>query len=78
MGFDKDHGAFNKKIQPQDPLEEIDLGDGTTKRPTYISVNIDLELRLEVVNVLHEFKDCFSWDYNKILGLSRELVELKL
>ncbi|XP_050898023.1 uncharacterized protein LOC127104927 [Lathyrus oleraceus] len=34
-------------MQPQDPLEEIDLGDGTTKRPTYISANIDLNVRFE-------------------------------
>lgn len=67
-----------KKMQPQDPLEEIDLGDGSTRRPTYISANIDPNMRLEVIELLKEFKDCFPWDYNEMPGLSKELVELKL
>jgi len=31
-----------KKLQAQDPLKEVDLGDGTIKRPTYISTKIDI------------------------------------
>lgn len=65
-------------MQPQDPLEEIDLGGGITKRLTYISANIDPKLRLTIINILNEFKDYFSWDYNKMISLSRELMELKL
>lgn len=59
-------------------MDEVDLGNGTIRRPTYISANIDLSLRLKGIKLLHEFKDCFSWDYNEIPGLSRDLVELKL
>lgn len=62
LDFEKDWVMSITKIQPQDPLEEIDLGDGTTKRTTYISQNIDLKLKLEVINLLHEFKDLFSWN----------------
>lgn len=54
------------------------MGDGTNKRLTYISANIDPVLRIEVINLLREYKDCFAWDYNEITGLSRDLVELKL
>lgn len=78
LDFEKDPSASTTKMQPRDPLEEIHFGDGTTKRPTYISANIDPKLRLEITNILHELKDFFSWDYNEIPGLSRELVELKL
>ncbi|XP_058784321.1 uncharacterized protein LOC131659100 [Vicia villosa] len=67
-----------EKMQPQDPLEEIDLGKEGDKRPTFISANIDPELRSQVILLLKEFKDCFAWDYNEMPGLSRELVELKL
>src|ERR1044072_16964 len=67
-----------KKMHPQDPLEEIDLGTEGDKRPTYISANIDPKLRSEVISLLKEFKDCFSWDYNEMPGLRRDLVELKL
>ena len=65
-------------MQPHDPLEEIDLGDRSTIRPTYISANIDPSLRIKVIKLLKEFKDYFAWDYNEMPGLSRELVELKL
>jgi len=34
LSFEKDPSLVTKKIQAQDPLEEIDLGDGSVKRPT--------------------------------------------
>ena len=39
---------------------------------------IDPELRLEVIHLLKEFKDCFAWDYDEMPGLDRGLVELQL
>jgi hypothetical protein len=77
LGFEKDPRA-PEKMRPQDPLEEVDLGENGDKRPTYISANIDKELKSEVISLLKEFKDCFAWDYNEMPGLSRDLVELKL
>ncbi|PNX90716.1 hypothetical protein L195_g046841 [Trifolium pratense] len=52
-------------MQAQDPLQEIDIGDGSIKRPTYISANIDPSLRDRMVELLKHYKDCFAWDYNK-------------
>src|ERR1043165_538877 len=77
LGFEKDPMA-PEKMQPQDPLEEVDLGEKGDKRPTYISANIDPELKMKVISLLKEFKDCFAWDYNEMPGLSRDLVEHKL
>ncbi|XP_058732908.1 uncharacterized protein LOC131604489 [Vicia villosa] len=34
LGFEMDPEGSVKRMQAQDPLEEIDLGDGDTKRPT--------------------------------------------
>lgn len=59
-------------------LEEINLGDGTNKTPTYISAKLDPSLKIKVIEILKEFKDCFAWDYHEILQLSQDLVELKL
>ncbi|KAK2444839.1 hypothetical protein QL285_015834 [Trifolium repens] len=78
LGFEKDPISQSHKMQAQDPLQEIDLGDGLTKRPTYISVNIPPDLKAKVVQLLLEFKDCFAWDYNEMPGLSRKLVEHEL
>ncbi|PNY08742.1 hypothetical protein L195_g005274 [Trifolium pratense] len=78
LGFEKYPLSSSQKMQAQDPLEEIDIGDGSIKRPTYISANIPKELHAKLVELLKEFKDCFAWDYNKMPGLSRNLVEHRL
>jgi len=66
------------KMRAHDPLEEVDLGDGTVKRPTYVSAKMPKEFKDRVVELLKEHKECFAWDYNEMPGLSRKMVELKL
>jgi hypothetical protein len=61
-----------------DPLEEIDVGDGITPRPTSINKNMSLEHKDAIIKLLRDYVDCFSWNYYKMLGLSRELVEHRL
>src|ERR1044072_7239915 len=78
LGFERDPNISTKRMQAQDPLEEVDLGDGEIKNPTYISAKIDPDLKNEMVCLLKEFKDCFAWDYNEMPGLSRDLVEHRL
>ncbi|CAJ2672886.1 unnamed protein product [Trifolium pratense] len=78
LGFEKDPSSSSQKMQAQDPLEEVDIGDGSIKRPTYISANIPKDLRDKLVELLKEFKDCFAWDYNEMPGLDRNLVEHRL
>lgn len=78
MGFEKDLVESATKMHPQDPLEEVDLGDEVVKRMAYISANINPGLRLKVIKLLHEFKYCFSRYYNEMSCLSKDLVELGL
>jgi len=78
LGFEKDPLGSTTKMRAQDPLEEVDLGDGFVKRPTNVSAKINKEFMDRIVELLKEYKDCFTWDYNEIPGLSREMVELKL
>lgn len=78
LGLEKDLVASTMKLQPQDPLEEIDFGDGANKRLVYISANIDPSMRIKVISLLQEYKDYFAWDYNEMSDLRRDLVVLKL
>ncbi|CAJ2653075.1 unnamed protein product [Trifolium pratense] len=78
LGFEKDPHSSIQRMQAQDPLQEVDIGDGSVKRPTYISANIDPTLRERMVELLKKYRDCFSWDYNEMPGLSRNLVEHRL
>ena len=70
LGFEKDPMGPMQKIQAQDPLEEVDLGDGSIKRPTYISAYINNNFKAQTIELLKEYKDCFAWDYNEMPGLS--------
>lgn len=78
LGFEKCPLTLTKKMQAQDPFEEVDLGCGTNKRPTYISGKLDPSLKIQVSKVLKEIKYCFVWDYDEMPGISWDLVELKL
>ncbi|KAK2415056.1 hypothetical protein QL285_037577 [Trifolium repens] len=78
LGFEKDPISSSQRMQAQDPLQEIDIGNGSVKRPTYISANINQDLKVKVIALLKEYKDCFAWDYNEMPGLSKELVEHRL
>jgi hypothetical protein len=57
LGFTKDPMSDTPKMQVQDLLKEIDIGDGLGKRPTYISANITPGLTEKLVLLLKEFKD---------------------
>ncbi|GKV17036.1 hypothetical protein SLEP1_g27591 [Rubroshorea leprosula] len=66
------------KAEVQDPLEEINLGFESEPNVTFISASLKPQTRDQIVRLLHEFKDCFAWDYSKMPGLDRKLVEHKL
>lgn len=57
LGFEKNPLNESQKMQAQDPLEVINLGDGITKRPTYISTKVGSEMRTKLVKVLNEYRD---------------------
>jgi ribonuclease HI len=61
-----------------DPLEEVDIGDGTTPRPTFVQKNMKADYKVKVIELLKEYVDCFAWEYHEMPGLSRELVEHRL
>ena len=61
-----------------DPLEEVDIGDGTISRPTFVNKNLDAGYKADLIKLLKEFVDCFAWNYHEMPGLSRDLVEHRL
>lgn len=67
-----------KKMKAQDPLNEVNLRDKTNKKPTYISKFLNRDLRGNIIALLHEYKDCFAWDYDEMLGLSKDLSQNKI
>ena len=76
--IDGNKGKLGHGFMSADKLKQIDIGPGDKPRPTYISANLDPEFRIELINLLKEYKDCFAWDYSEMPGLSRDLVEYRL
>ena len=61
-----------------DPLEEVDIGDGSVTRPTFINKNLKADCKAKLIELLKEYVCCFAWEYHEMPGLSRELVEHRL
>jgi hypothetical protein len=40
-----------------------------------VNQNLKADYKAELIAPLKEYVDCFAWDYIKMPGLSRELVE---
>jgi len=76
--FFEDEGKLGFGFTSADVLEEIDLGDDSKPRPTYISAKLDPEYKKELISLLREYKDCFAWDYFEMPGLDRSIVEHRL
>ena len=60
------------------PLEEMEIGDGTTPRPTFVSQNLEAGYKQVLIALVREYVDYFAWEYHEMPGLSRELVEHRL
>jgi hypothetical protein len=71
----KDLDKLTQGFTSVDHLEEIDMGDGKTSRPTFVNKT---DPRNEMIGLLKEYSDCFSWNYTEMPGLSREIVEHRL
>ncbi|KAL2480621.1 Uncharacterized protein Adt_33587 [Abeliophyllum distichum] len=64
--------------QAQDPLTKINLGDEGEDLPTFISQLLNKEVNDKLISLLKEYKDCFSWDYEQMFGLDRNVLEHRL
>ena len=73
-----DMDKLRQGFKSADPLEEVDIGDGTVPRPTYVSKNLEAGYKSELIGLVREYIDCFAWEYHEMPGLSRELVEHRL
>ncbi|KAK2436243.1 protein NYNRIN [Trifolium repens] len=64
LEFERDPLNETPKMQAQDPLGEIDIGNGSVKRPTYISANISPDWALDLIG---EIKPASSKNQRYIL-----------
>jgi hypothetical protein len=53
-----------------DPLEQVDIGDGSVPRPMFINQNLEANFKDELIALLKEYVDCFIWNYTEMPRLS--------
>jgi hypothetical protein len=60
----------------KEELEVINLSDDpdVSSKPISISMSLSAEERKCLINLLHEYKDVFAWDYDEMLGIDPGLV----
>jgi hypothetical protein len=68
-------GKLHQGFSSMDDLEKVDIGVGVFPRPTYVSARLSTSQKQEIIELMKAYTCCFSWDYTKMPGLSRELVE---
>ena len=61
-----------------DPLEKVDIGDGSIPRPTFVNANLSDDWKADLIELLKKYVNCFAWEYSEMPGLSRDLVEHRL
>ena len=61
-----------------DPLEKVDIGDGSIPRLTFVNANLSNDCKADLIKLLKEYVDCFAWEYSEMPGLSCDLVEHRL
>ena len=58
--IDGTNGNLGHDFTSANKLEEIDISSRDRPRPMYISVKLDPEYKLELVDLLKEFRDCVA------------------
>ena len=74
----EDMDKLDQGFTSADPLEKIDIGDGSVPRPTFLNANLSAKYKADLIKLLKEYVDCFAWSYSEMLDLSRDLVEHRL
>jgi hypothetical protein len=65
----RDLDKLGQRFTFVNPLEEIDIGDGKTPRPTFVNKTQETDPRDEMIGLLKEYSDCFAWNYTEMPGL---------
>jgi hypothetical protein len=51
---------LGQSLSLADHLEEIDMENGITPRPTFVNKNISLEYKDAIIKLLKDYVDCFA------------------
>ena len=55
----EDMDKLGQGFMSADPLEKVDLGDGTIPRPTFVNKNLSVEYKADLIKLLKEYVSLF-------------------
>ena len=56
-------------------LLEVDLGDASQRRPTFIGTGLSEIEKRDLIEMLKENINCFAWSYDEMSGLAPEIAQ---
>jgi hypothetical protein len=59
----RDLDKLGQGFTSANPLEEIDIGDSKSSRPTFVNQTLETDPRDKMIGLLKEYSDCFAWNY---------------
>ena len=62
----------------EEPLKDVNLGTEEEPKKIKISATLNAQEEEEILKILKEYIDVFSWSYEEMSGLDPSLVEHKL
>jgi hypothetical protein len=71
----RDLDKLGQSFTSVDPFGEVDIGDGSSLRPTFVKKNLKFDPRNKMIRLLKKYSGYFAWSYTKMPSLSLELVE---
>src|SRR5436189_247190 len=70
---------FKQREPPtDDKLLKIDLGDGLTPKPIFVGEGLSPEEREDLIKLIREYIDVFSWNYKDMPGLDPQVATHRL
>ena len=68
-----------REIKPhQEETEVVNLGTGEEKKEVKIGTCVSADIREELVALLRDYQDIFTWSYKDMHGFSSEIVQHRL
>jgi hypothetical protein len=55
-----DMGRLGSGFLTSDKLEEVDIGSGSIRRPSFVNINLTRDQKRKMLVVLREFIECFA------------------
>ena len=70
----REHGSYDG---PEN-AKKIDLAlDGEDPKPVYIATDLSHDEEEELVRLLREYRDVFTWSYKDLKGIDPEFVNIR-